>query len=81
MLHFYLSFIYPLHSNSSRYLQYAIQFTPQYGDSFIEYLRLIYLRCSRLRSSTILQCSKRRFMHYLHNEVEIEAMQQEYDLI
>jgi la-related protein 1 len=31
-------------SNAERCLQFAVHFTPQYGDSFVELLRLHYLR-------------------------------------
>lgn len=37
-------------SKAQRYLQFAIQFTPQYGDAFIEYLRL------EMISQVILPC-------------------------
>jgi len=42
-------------SKARRYLDFAVQFTPQYGDSFIEYLRLELLSAEPSERASILE--------------------------
>ena len=51
-----------------RCLRFAIQFTPQYGDSFLEMLRLLLLEQSRNPSECVAQEIERLRVQCVHSE-------------
>ena len=46
-----------------KYLDFAVQFTPQYGDSFLEIIRLSHLQPQNLKIQKILVKSKQSCLH------------------